>query len=153
MGLPVTVYRSTDVGAPQLDGTILSLLVVIQKVLVDGYGQKLGLGWTRLFFDDTAGAVIYRNNISEGGSGGVVRFNATNGISTLNTSINIQVAKDASSLNALFHKSPSIYRYVQSSALVWEIIGTGRGFYMSISPSTIPRLGYSTVLQWTTIFR
>ena len=45
MALPVTMYRWDDPGAPQLDLNNGSMLQLLKKCLVDGYGEKLGAGW------------------------------------------------------------------------------------------------------------
>ena len=147
MGLPVTVYRHTDVGAPQLDGKVGTLLNIIQKALVDGYGSKPGLGWTRIFYDAVTGSVIYRNNTVDGGSGGVVRFSTTDLIS-VNKMIRIQVAKDASDVNTLIQPLPFLERYVNSSTTSWEIIGTSRGFYLNGMSSSSLNMNYETSAQW-----
>lgn len=46
MSLPVTMYRWDDPGAPQLDLNNGSMLQVLKKCLIDGYGTKQGAGWT-----------------------------------------------------------------------------------------------------------
>lgn len=43
--VPVTVYRSTDAGAPQLKAEAGSLKTLLKTCLVSGYGGKQGLGW------------------------------------------------------------------------------------------------------------
>ena len=47
--MPVTVYRSTDSGAPLLSNTNGSLIAVMRACLVDGYGTKAAAGWTAPF--------------------------------------------------------------------------------------------------------
>ena len=47
--MPVRVYRSTDAGAPVLSGTADSLVNLLTKILVDGYGALAGSGWTKPF--------------------------------------------------------------------------------------------------------
>ncbi len=47
--MPVTVYRSTDSGAPLLSNANGSLIAVMQACLVDGYGSKAGAGWSAPF--------------------------------------------------------------------------------------------------------
>jgi len=47
MALPVTMYRSTDAGAPVIiSGKPSEYLTVLKKCLVDGYGEKLAAGWS-----------------------------------------------------------------------------------------------------------
>jgi len=42
-----TVFSSNDIGSPQLDGTSGSLINVLDGCLVNGYGTKVPLGWTK----------------------------------------------------------------------------------------------------------
>jgi hypothetical protein len=55
--MPVTVYRSTDGSAPVLDGTAGSLVNLLDKCLVAGYGTKAAAGWTKPY-TGTAAAVF-----------------------------------------------------------------------------------------------
>tara|TARA_R110001583_G_scaffold190153_1_gene354206 strand:- start:421 stop:1395 length:975 start_codon:yes stop_codon:yes gene_type:complete len=154
MGLPVTVYKSTDIGAPQLDGSVGAWLNVIQKCLVDGYGSKIGLGWTRAFHDPATGRVVYRNKVSDGGSGGVVRFSSNDDdLTTINTKLLItQCAKNASDVNSLFHAIPSLGRGVYSSGIAWQIIGTTRGFYITQHYTANASMNTSSNPQQWTLF-
>lgn len=47
--MPVTVYRSTDAGAPVLSNSNGSLIAVLKACLVDGYSSKASAGWTAPF--------------------------------------------------------------------------------------------------------
>lgn len=49
--MTIYVCQSTDASAPVLNGTAGSLLDVLDKVLVDGYGSHPGLGWTIAYTD------------------------------------------------------------------------------------------------------
>jgi hypothetical protein len=42
-----TIYKSTDASAPALDGTVGSLVNLLDKCLVTGYGAKAAAGWTK----------------------------------------------------------------------------------------------------------
>lgn len=64
--MAVTVYRSTDASAPVLDGTAGSLVNLLDKCLVAGYGAFAGAGWTKPFtginkaaFRQGAGPLFY----------------------------------------------------------------------------------------------
>lgn len=50
---PVTVYRSTDNGAPQLTNAAGSLKTVLKACLIEGYGSQPSLGWEMPFEDNT----------------------------------------------------------------------------------------------------
>lgn len=45
----VTVYTSADASAPTLTGEVGSLINVLSKILVEGYGSKAAAGWTKPF--------------------------------------------------------------------------------------------------------
>lgn len=53
-----TVYRSTDPSAPVLTGQAGSLTAVLDACLVNGYGAKAALGWTKPF--TAAGSASFR---------------------------------------------------------------------------------------------
>lgn len=44
-----TVYRSSDTSAPVLNGTVGSLVALLDACLVNGYGSKTALGFTKSF--------------------------------------------------------------------------------------------------------
>lgn len=46
MAVP-TVYRYDDASAPVLDGTVSSLIALLDACLVNGYGAKAAAGWTK----------------------------------------------------------------------------------------------------------
>lgn len=50
--MTVKLYRSLDVGAPELsDSTAGSLITILRACLVDGYGSRTAAGWTMPFSD------------------------------------------------------------------------------------------------------
>ena len=51
--VPVTLFKSTDEGAPQLTNTLGSLKTVLKACLVTGYGEKQPLGWEAAYEDET----------------------------------------------------------------------------------------------------
>lgn len=61
------IYKSTDSGAPVLTGQAGSLLNLLDKCLVDGYGSKTAAGWTRSYTGTNK--TSYRNSIAAGGTG------------------------------------------------------------------------------------
>lgn len=44
-----TIYQNTDGSAPALDGTVGSLVALLDACLVNGYGAKVAAGWTKPF--------------------------------------------------------------------------------------------------------
>jgi len=65
------IYRSTDSGAPVLTGQAGSLLNLLDKCLVDGYGSKTAAGWSRAYTGTNKAA--YRNSVAAGGTGMYLR--------------------------------------------------------------------------------
>jgi hypothetical protein len=49
--MPTRVYKSTDAGAPTLNGQVGSLIRVLRACLVDGYGTQPPLGWSIPYTD------------------------------------------------------------------------------------------------------
>ncbi|QYK07564.1 hypothetical protein [Shewanella mangrovisoli] len=131
MGLPVTDYRYTDPGAPQLvNGTPSEWIAILKACLMNGYGTKAPLGWTLEFEDAGSQKVAFRNSLANGGSGGYFQFWSSTGANAANTTCLIQCAKDMSALDTFI--KPVNYRglYQNSTYRGWEIIGTSRGFYL-----------------------
>lgn len=65
------IYRSTDSGAPVLTGQAGSLLNLLDKCLVDGYGSQAAAGWSRAYTGTNKAA--YRNSVAAGGTGMYLR--------------------------------------------------------------------------------
>ncbi len=69
-------YRSTDSGAPVLDGTVGSLVSLVRACLVGtagvAYGSKAAAGWTEPFTGTNKAA--FRNSLAAGGTGVYVRI-------------------------------------------------------------------------------
>lgn len=65
--MPVTVYRSDDVGAPTLTSADGGLITLLDAVLVNGYGAKAAAGWSKPF--SGTNQAIYRNSVANGGMG------------------------------------------------------------------------------------
>lgn len=45
--MAVKVYRSTDTSAPVLNGSVGTFINVLDACLVNGYGDKTSMGWTK----------------------------------------------------------------------------------------------------------
>lgn len=137
MGLPVTVYRYTDAGAPQLvNNTPSEWINVLKKVLVEGYGDKQPLGWTLEFENETSFKVVFRNKVSDGGSGGYVQFYSVSGSNSSNGAIGIKCAISMTGIDA-YTKPIGARALINSSSFKgWEIIGTSRGFHILLHDTT-----------------
>lgn len=86
--MTVRVYKSTDDGAPVLNGLAGSLITVLDAVLVNGYGTMAAAGWTKPF--SGTNKAVYRSATANGGSGlyyrvydlGVFNYLTTSGTAT-----------------------------------------------------------------------
>jgi hypothetical protein len=47
--MSIQLYSSTDTGAPVLNGTASAMIGVLDACLVNGYGSRTSLGWTKAF--------------------------------------------------------------------------------------------------------
>ncbi|MGI2145741.1 hypothetical protein [Shewanella frigidimarina] len=131
MGLPVTVYRWDDAGAPQLstNPTPTEIIAVIKACLVTGYGAKAGLGWSVAFENVGTNKVAFRNSTFEG-SGGYVQFWSTDGSNTAGKPLYIRAASAMSSLDNFIHPSSRFLHYNSSANNQWVIIGTSASVYI-----------------------
>ncbi|MCB5226180.1 hypothetical protein JAO78_005060 [Alishewanella sp. 16-MA] len=132
---PVTVYRWDDSGAPQItDGLASEYLNVLHKCLVEGYGSKLPLGWTRPFHNATSHISVYRNNTNAGGSGSCVRFSREGANSPFGI-IRTTYAVDMTAINTYvkrgFTQGFSTLSGVSSGyePIKWIMVGTVTAFY------------------------
>ena len=62
-----TIYSSTDVGAPVLNGITGSLITVLDAVLVNGYGAKSGAGWTKPYSSSNNLSASYKQGAGSAG--------------------------------------------------------------------------------------
>ncbi len=142
--MTVTVYRSTDAGAPQLNGVAGSLITVLDAVLVNGYGSKPAAGWTKPF--SGTNKAVYRNSPTLGtGTYYRVRDDATNGINATcaqvrgyETMTNVDTgAGPFPSFTQRAESTPSICiikSVVQSSATrTWLIVADERCAYIFVN--------------------
>jgi hypothetical protein len=136
MGLPVTIYKSTDAGAPVTTITKPSdWITVLKKCLVEGYGTKAPLGWTLEFENTSTYAAVFRNDPLVG-SGGYLQVNSSTGSNGTDVDIDLHVAKAMSGINSFTDKILMRRLDVYSSRTSgWVVIGTSRGFWM-IQPSS-----------------
>jgi hypothetical protein len=130
MGLPVTVYRWDDVGAPQLGATPTpsEIIAVLKACLVDGYGSQSGLGWTVAFEDVATSKIAFRNSTADG-SGGFVQYWSTNASNNAGTLLYIRAASAMSALDNFTNPSVRFMHHNSPYNSQWVIIGTSIGFY------------------------
>jgi hypothetical protein len=131
MGLPVTVYRHTDVGAPPVATRTSEWIDVLKACLVTGYGSKSPLGWTLEF--EGAYSAAFKNKTSDGGSGCFVRFSDVGGANSVSGYADINIAKGMSGIDVFTDRLQSRrIRFDSNPYYVegWTIIGTSRGFWL-----------------------
>ncbi|QYX65474.1 hypothetical protein K2227_03825 [Shewanella putrefaciens] len=143
MGLPVTIYKWDDEGAPQLTTSRKpsEIINILKKCLVEGYGTKAALGWTKEFEDVASQKVVFRNSPTTG-SGGFVRFASYTGADTAATVMQIRTGLSMTDIDT-FVKETSYQRGITVEAFVsvqWFLIGTSSAFYFMISASNNSRL-------------
>ncbi|MGV6489015.1 hypothetical protein [Stenotrophomonas bentonitica] len=142
MSLIPNVYKSTDPGAPQLSGQPGAMAMLLDALLVDGYGsganQKPGMGWTKAF---TGSNVRVFRNASIIGTGFFLRLDDTaqrsallRGFATMSDIDNGSDPTPATSLK------PTGSRWDKSStataeARSWVAVGNERFFYLFVDTS------------------
>ncbi|MEE2025025.1 hypothetical protein [Alkalimonas mucilaginosa] len=150
MGQPVTVYRWDDPGAPQLSSRTPSEIIdILTKCLVDGYGTKAPLGWTRPFYNASTQAVAFRNNVSDGGSGGYVKFFSDNGSNSAGALMRITHAVSMTAINELFHQGYTQAFELRAGIDRWALIGTSTSVYFFVSrdvPMSTPTSGINQTM-------
>lgn len=147
MSLIPIVYRSTDPGAPVLNGQGGSLLALLNAILVTGYGggetAKPGAGWTRPFSSSTV--QVFRNS-AVSGSGAYLRVRDDASEATLSTGCVAQVFAYSSmtDINTGENQTPSAAlqprgSYIaksprpEAAARGWMAVATEIGFYLFTS--------------------
>lgn len=124
-----TIYRSTDVGAPVLSGTPGALAAILDAVLVDGYGSKAPLGWSRVFSDGHKR--VFRNNSTGGATGYYIRFN-----DSATTYIDVSGYESMTDIDTGINPlAASVSRWTKSNAASsaardWVIVGNDRSVYL-----------------------
>lgn len=139
------IYKSTDSGAPVLVGGASSLIDLLDKCLVTGYGSKTAAGWTKPFTGTNKAA--FRNSLAAGGTGMYLRVSdagsGTGGArealvrgymtmsdvdtGTIETPTAAQLAA-----SVVWRKSDT----VDSTARPWILVADERTFYLTIDTGT-----------------
>jgi|GEM_PF-837127 len=143
----VTVYRWDDAGAPQIpNGKPSQILDVLTKCLVDGYGSKAPLGWTRPYYDAGVQAAVFRNNVAAGGSGGFAKFYSNTAADANNTVMRVTHAASMTGISDFFRQGNTQAFTATSGLTRWVLIGTSIGFYLTIDTnlSTLKMTGPGT---------
>jgi hypothetical protein len=126
MGLPVTVYRWDDVGAPQIaNGKPSEILNILKKCLVQGYSSKASLGWS-ISSEDAANVKIAFTNL---GSGGSAVFYSDTGLDTSSTYTRVTSCQSFVGFNDMHLQGFVGSVRCPSTSCKWMLIGNGTAFY------------------------
>ncbi|KAF7787203.1 hypothetical protein PRUB_a4083 [Pseudoalteromonas rubra] len=120
----VSIYRWDDEGAPQFStGKYSEIISILDACLVQGYGTKPGLGWTKLF-NETA-ACGYSN-----ATGGCAVFSSNTGLDD-NKGVYVQAAQSAtSSANIVRGGWKQSIKVFPDHNINWMILGTDTAVYV-----------------------
>lgn len=134
--MPANIYRSTDVSAPVLSGTVGSLITLLDACLVNGYGSKSAAGWTKAYSGTNLAA--YRMS-TVGSSGCYLRVDDTGTregrivgyktMSDVNTGTN-QFPTTLQQSGGWFVKKSTT---IDSTARPWVLLADERFFYLFIN--------------------
>ncbi|MFB2800467.1 hypothetical protein [Shewanella seohaensis] len=123
MGLPVTVYRWDDVGAPNISTMFRSnVLNVIKKCLVEGYGSTAPLGWA--IEAETPGESIVFSNADRTGFARI-----SSSVTTTYAPMNILTSSEFTPPSTMSKFGYSKTIQPGSNENAWILIGTSKGFY------------------------
>lgn len=146
--MPATFYKSTDTGAPVLAGnTAETLINVLDKVLVTGYGSKAGAGWSKPY---TATNVAVFRNGATAGARRYLRVSEPTGVFA-----SVRGYHDMTDANTGSTPFPSTAQ--RSSDLYWHKTSTSdssaRQWWAIADERTLLLLvRYSTSPQWTAYY-
>lgn len=139
--MAVTVYKSTDASAPVLDGQVGSLVNLLDKCLVAGYGSKTAAGWTKPYTSGSHSAVFTQGagsgfslDVNDNGPGaGTYKEARVRGYETMSavatgTGPFPTVAQFANGM--FWRKSASL----DATTRRWAMYADARTFYLFVEP-------------------
>lgn len=131
-----TVYKSTDANAPVLSGTEGSLIALLDAVLVDGYGDKAPLGWTKVF--SGTGKAVYQPQAYGGGQAILYRVDDTASRGGYAPKVaRVDGYESMSDVDTgTGHVGPVCCHksyYANSTSRIWMVIGDAYGAYIFTS--------------------
>ena len=138
------IYKSTDTSAPVLVGGVSSLINLLDKCLVTGYGSATPAGWTKPYTGTDK--ACFRNSLAAGGTGMHIRVSdagtGTGGarealvrayftMTDVDTGT-IETPTVAQLASVVWRKSDT----VDSTPRAWILIADERSFYLWIDTGT-----------------
>lgn len=149
------VYRSTDTSAPVLTGGVSSLINLLDKCLVAGYGSQTAAGWSKPYTGTNKAA--FRNSVADGGTGMYLRVlddgSGTGGarealcrayasMSDVDTGT-IETPTAAQLAAAMVWRKSDT---TDSTARAWVLVADELTFYLNIDAGTLGGSGTISVL-------
>lgn len=132
--MAIQYYFSTDASAPTLNGTVGSLITLLDACLVNGYGSKTAAGWTKEYSGTNLAA--YRMSTVSPATGMYLRVDDTGTttarvlgyetMSDVNTGTNRFPLESQVSGGSYIWKSVS----ANSTARPWAMVACERSFYL-----------------------
>lgn len=128
------IYMSSDANAPVMNGTLGSLVNVLNKCLVAGYGDRTPAGWTMPFSNIEETKACFRNNATTG-TGFFLRVDH----STSATTPTLKAFENMSDVDTGVDEfTPSTYSVTASTssgatARPWVLIADDLFFYLVVS--------------------
>jgi len=140
------VYKSTDSSAPVLVGGVSSLIDLLDKCLVTGYGAKTAAGWTKPFTGTNKAA--FRNSVAAGGTGMYLRVNDSGSGTGGAREALCRAYLTMSDVDTGTIETPTVAQLaasivcrksntVDSTARAWVLIADERTFYLNIDNGTL----------------
>lgn len=121
---PVTLFSSTDKGAPILTGDAGSLKTLLKACLVTGYGDKQGLGWQMLYETDDKNSACFVSS-EPTASKYVLKVD--------NASANVKLSAYQAMSSFTQGEKPLVENQVyQTKKCEWRLIGHGRAFVLVV---------------------
>ncbi len=138
------VYRYDDPNAPVLSGTKGSMINLLTKCLVDGYGEKEPAGWTKEFsnVDDTLTA--FRND-PETGTGAFLSIDEASAAAHQFYFQGYEVMTSEADGTSGFFTSKSLVtksNAANTSARAWLMVASNKLIYLFIYNATATLTGY-----------
>jgi len=135
------LYSSTDTSAPVLVDGVGSLVNVLKKCLVTGYGAKPGLGWTQELVSPDGNVVVFRNK----GTGLFLKVSNAINYAATGMAAKIEVFEAMRAWDVGYLRTPETgvdqyFAYANTKAgsrvCKWKVIGDDKGFWIITEFST-----------------
>lgn len=151
-----TVYKSTDANAPVCCGTRTSLIDVLNKCLVTGYGDKLPAGWTLQFVNAGGTQAAFRNNPTTG-TGFFLQIDALGGVNDYTPTVRgYEVMVSEGTTDALGFiggvGGPKVSTGSNTTVRPWVLIADDRFFYFFCWYSSTGGIPTSASINVNTLF-